>query len=191
MGVYIDHLSDKLYSMHPHIGLIYSLNVFCRLGLQTHSPIHIYQDSWDTKDHLQLLVGARRLLVRIVLDVVRRVEWCVRRHAGATDHGVRRLGEKDPNDFDLSDMSGNVAEWVWDVWVQDAYKRHKDVDPIFDLANPAVDGSFSTDMYVEGNARHYRGGNFRGFNIKVYERSQNVAHYYGRFVGFRLVRTSP
>ena len=53
-----------------------------------------------TNDHFQLLVDARGLLVRIVLDVVRRVEWYIRRHAGAAgrprrrDHGARR--KKDP-----------------------------------------------------------------------------------------------
>lgn len=42
---------------------------------------------------------------------------------------VRQVGGKLPNELGLYDMSGNVAEWVWDISISDAYPTGPHANP--------------------------------------------------------------
>jgi formylglycine-generating enzyme required for sulfatase activity len=86
------------------------------------------------------------------------------------------VGSYAPNKFGLYDMSGNVWEWVWDIYGQ--YPTPTVVDPIGPNA---------------GQKRVFRGGSwvFQAQNARVASRVQFEPK--GRFsdLGFRLVRTIP
>jgi formylglycine-generating enzyme required for sulfatase activity len=55
------------------------------------------------------------------------VAWFKDNSMGAT-HAV---GNKKPNGLGLFDMSGNVFEWVEDVYQADAYLRHQPSNPVY------------------------------------------------------------
>ena len=85
------------------------------------------------------------------------------------------VGQKPANDLGLFDMSGNVWEWVEDVYDTEAYAKHRHNDPL------VSDG---------GSCRVTRGGSFHSFSKRG--RCGNRRAYAGitrgRYVGFRLVR---
>ena len=85
--------------------------------------------------------------------------------------GTRVVKTKDPNDFGIYDMSGNVFEWCWDFY-----------------------GTISSSTPVEGNlsgiSRIQRGGNFRSDEdfCKVSARNNNLPNERNVITGFRVVR---
>lgn len=89
--------------------------------------------------------------------------------AQSTSHSV---GTKNPNELGLFDMSGNVAEWCWDIFV--AY-------PAGSYENPAGASS--------GNARTKRGGGWSSSltECKVAERMSNLPNSKSNNLGFRVV----
>ena len=42
------------------------------------------------------------------------------------------VGQKQPNNWDLYDMHGNLLEWVWDGYRSD-YENLGSVDPVYDV----------------------------------------------------------
>ena len=94
-------------------------------------------------------------------------------NSGSTTHPV---GTKAPNGLGLYDMSGNVWEWVQDIYADDAYGKHARRNPIYD-----------------GSSRVSRGGSWlggaRGMRSAVRYRSTPD----GRFdsIGLRVVFAPP
>jgi formylglycine-generating enzyme required for sulfatase activity len=99
------------------------------------------------------------------------VAWTAE-NAGGVPHPV---GQLRPNGWGLSDLSGNVGEWVWDVYGRDAGDA---VDPM---------GS------AEGTDRVYRGGSvtFPRVAARVSRRDAGAPAWRVASVGVRLVRTGP
>ena len=85
--------------------------------------------------------------------------------------GTRVVKTKDPNDFGIYDMSGNVSELCWD-WFGTI------------TASTTVDGNLS------GTRRIQRGGNFNSDEdfCKVSARNNNIPSERNEITGFRVVR---
>ena len=96
------------------------------------------------------------------------------------DTGTQPGGSRAPNPFGLSDMSGNVSEWVWDWY--DAYPPSDVGDPAIDPAGPAV-----------GALRVHRGGSWRGpaAACRVADRDAEEPESTDNSRGFRIARTVP
>jgi formylglycine-generating enzyme required for sulfatase activity/serine/threonine protein kinase len=99
------------------------------------------------------------------------VAWYKNNSMGTT-HPV---GKKKPNGLGVFDMSGNVFEWVEDVYLADAYLRHKSSNPIYK---------------GEGAYRVCRGGSWLLGSKE--SRSANRSYYFATSrnynLGFRVVR---
>ena len=100
------------------------------------------------------------------------VAWYDKNSGGKT----HRVGTKQANGFGLYDMSGNVWEWVEDIYSRSAYSQHQRNNPIY-----TGSGSF----------RVFRGGDWG--SVPVLVRSAGRLSFspgnwsYG--IGFRLSRT--
>jgi formylglycine-generating enzyme required for sulfatase activity len=93
-----------------------------------------------------------------------------------SDFGTHPVGTKLPNDLGLYDMSGNVANWVWDIW--DSYPSGSYTDP----TGPS-----------SGTNRVSRGGNWFHYapSSTVSVRVYSVGIYAVETLGFRITRNSP
>ena len=92
---------------------------------------------------------------------------------GTTRSTLQLPCTKKRNGFELCDMSGNVAEWTWDIYGQ--YLEGPKTDPL---------GA------TKGKERTYRGGSFgqRSKYIRVSHRNKKGAGERHESLGFRLVR---
>ena len=92
-------------------------------------------------------------------------------NSGNTTH---KIGQKDPNDFNLYDMSGNVWEWVSDNYLENYYSVSPDKDP----------QSTARSLYkvIRGGGWADLSGSCRSSN-----RSRNTPIYTSAYLGFRLV----
>ena len=93
-----------------------------------------------------------------------------------TDITTQEVGLKKPNGLGLYDMSGNVNEWVLDVYGEEAYQHHEHQNPLY--TGP-------------GSDRVLRGGSWYGYLslMRCSDRSMHGPTYRDRYVGFRLLRT--
>jgi len=83
------------------------------------------------------------------------------------------FGEKEANDYDLFDMSGNVWEWVWDAY--GAYPSEPTTNP--------TGSDTATERVVRGG-----GWNHPGSDARVSTRRALAPAYSDTEVGFRMVR---
>jgi len=90
---------------------------------------------------------------------------------------VHSVGEKEPNELGIYDMSGNVYEWCYDWYGEDYYSISSQVDPM------GPDKSF-------GNKRVVRGGSWRSDidKCRVSRRDSYIDDTRFDEIGFRLVR---
>lgn len=96
------------------------------------------------------------------------------------DNAERRphpVGQKKPNGLGIYDMSGNVLEWVADIYNSKAYRKHSRMNPLY---KPSVFG-----------CRVHRGGSWINKKVKVRctNRSDFSPALSGPEIGFRLVRS--
>lgn len=93
-----------------------------------------------------------------------------------TGAGTWPVGEKDPNELGLYDMSGNVAEWCWD-WHGNIFSFDLEINP----RGPDT----GRLMY-----RIQRGGGWvhGEYSCSITQRGKARPSGFGEFVGFRVVR---
>jgi len=92
---------------------------------------------------------------------------------------IHNPGQKTPNALDLFDMTGNVAEWVWD-WYDASYIRSL---PTF--INPSGPDT-GTQKVIRGGSIN----NGEGRNLNILWREKGDPNRGYQYIGFRLVRTS-
>lgn len=75
----------------------------------------------------------------IVNKIIRKgdrfVQEKIRRRKSLGIYGPHEVGKKKPNSLGIYDMSGNVHEWVWDIWDNEIKNEKKK------LSTPFVEGS--------------------------------------------------
>lgn len=103
-----------------------------------------------------------------------RVAW---RKESSNDHS-HPVGRKDPNELGAHDMSGNVWEWVQDMFSSPYSKDLPETNPV---------------LNAKGEKRVLRGGSFDGKTnyVRCMIRNRNEADRQDRRLGFRLVREIP
>ena len=114
-------------------------------------------------------------------------------NSGGTSHPV---GKRMPNGLELFDMSGNVSEWVQDVYDQNAYDGHAPHNPLTGTGlSPVYDQYLEIiEGYVGDAARRVlRGGSWRhpSEDARCSNRSNLTASIRDTFVGFRVVVDFP
>lgn len=102
---------------------------------------------------------------------IEEIAWTSESGVDAPQH----IGLKQPNDFGLYDMQGNVAEWVWDFY--DFY----DFEGL-----PQTDPMGGTD----GPDRVFRGGSYQDGkdNCAVNVRASTSPQMFQFYIGFRIAR---
>lgn len=86
------------------------------------------------------------------------------------------VGQKQPNQLGLYDMSGDIYEWCMDAYLEDAYKRH-------DRKNPVIRN--------QAGRRVIRGGSWSNsaHEVRCAYRGNVSADFKGNYIGFRIVMT--
>ena len=105
------------------------------------------------------------------------VGWYQKNRKQRAAHSV---GLKNPNGFGLYDMSGNVLEWVWDLFYSSEYEERADQAPIIDPVGARVSDK-------EGS-RILRGGAWSSPErcLQVSYRLYNKENHSNRIIGFRV-----
>ena len=98
-------------------------------------------------------------------------------YCGNADRHTHPVAEKQPNDWGLYDMLGNVKEWVWDIYAHD--NTGQSTDPV-----GATDGRY---RMVRGGSARFHGA----ARNRAAVRTGHTPDYRVFTLGFRPVRTLP
>ena len=109
----------------------------------------------------------------------------------AVVHRAHPVASKKANGYGVYDMTGNVAEWVWDF--DRRYKKSQNPKGLLGMEIGYPSAAPRTDPIGEekSNFHIYRGGSFISHRIgsRVSIRGMMGAESSGKFIGFRLVKT--
>ena len=102
-------------------------------------------------------------------DSVNQVAW----YSGNSEDSTHSVGQKAANGLGLHDMSGNVGEWVQDMFADDAYEQHDSRNPIYESSD---------------SGRVVRGGSwyFDAMSTRCTNRSVKNPDFRFYALGFRL-----
>ncbi len=94
---------------------------------------------------------------------------------GAAEQSMKQIGGLIGNELMLFDLSGNIAEWVWDFYGE---------YPMEPQNNP--------HGAISGTGHVYRGGSWRNYSsyCYVWYRANYAANVLSNTIGFRVVRSS-
>lgn len=106
---------------------------------------------------------------------IRDVAWYIEN----SDNQTHAVGQKNPNNLNIYDMSGNVWEWCWDIW---------EINYPFDHNDDVIDHKGADT----GEYRVLRGGSWAHTptNCTVYHRGNGYASEKDKNFGLRIVRGS-
>jgi formylglycine-generating enzyme required for sulfatase activity len=117
-------------------------------------------------------------------------------HRGNSGGSTRPVGSRMPNNLGLFDMSGNVFEWVQDIYDEKGYDRHSLHNPIVDTGlGPSYDRYLPLiEPYIGGDSlRVIRGGSWRHppTAARCSSRYSMAAGNKQNYLGFRIVADLP
>ena len=117
-------------------------------------------------------------------------------HRRNSGNSTRPVGSRMPNKIGLYDFSGNVFDWVQDVYDEEAYGRHNLHNPIVETAlGPAHDRYLSIiEPYMGGGRfRVIRGGSWRhpATAARCSSRYSMAAGRRQNYLGFRIAADLP
>ena len=97
-------------------------------------------------------------------------------YAGSSNM-LHNVGELKPNDLGIYDMTGNVQEWCFDVYLEEFYKKSPKENPICEK------GALS---------RVSRGGSFMDYegSLRITKRFYNLQNHKSETIGFRVARNA-
>jgi sulfatase modifying factor 1 len=99
-------------------------------------------------------------------------------YSGNSNGRTHPVGRKKPNGIGLYDMSGNVWEWVQDIYSSAAYSSHSRNNPLYSSVGPG--------HVFRGGSWHY---NSRGVRATFRNHRTPILLIRHHNVGFRLART--
>lgn len=115
-------------------------------------------------------------------------------HSGNSERSYNRVGTKEPNDFGIHDLSGNLAEWTMDQYYDDYFERLEGLpaeNPWFkpdQLYPRSVRGGSWMDGVEDQRCAKRRGSQERWKMLDPQMPKSLWWHTNAQFVGFRLVR---
>jgi formylglycine-generating enzyme required for sulfatase activity len=100
-------------------------------------------------------------------------------NSGGTTHDV---ATKSPNELGIFDMTGNVQEWVADIYIEgygdNSYREDPDIQP-----DPGYDSTSAVRIIRNGRYRDY------DYNMMVFYRQGRIQTLANAALGFRLALT--
>ncbi len=117
-------------------------------------------------------------------------------HRGNSGNSTRPVGSRMPNKLALFDMSGNVFEWVRDIYDEKAYSRHNLNNPLMETGlGPAYDNYLPIiEPYMGSDSlRVVRGGSWRHppTVARCSSRYSMVGGSRQNYLGFRIAADLP